>query len=63
MPSVDVEGPPLSLEKKRELVKDVTEALKKAYASFGFIDETMIVRVKENPAENVGIGGILVADK
>jgi 4-oxalocrotonate tautomerase family enzyme len=63
MPSVDVEGPPIDIEKKRELVAEVTKALKRAYKEFGFIDDTMIVRIKENQPQNVGIGGILVIDR
>lgn len=63
MPSVDVEGPPIDIEKKRELVAEVTKALKRAYKEFGFVDDTMIVRIKENQPQNVGIGGILVIDR
>lgn len=62
MPSADIEGPPLTMDRKRILVREVSLALKKAYAEFGFIDETIIVRIKENPPQNVGIGGFLVAD-
>ncbi len=61
MPTITVEGPPMkNVDKKRTLVKEMTIAAAKAY---GFPAETMVVVIKENQPENVGVGGILVADR
>ena len=61
MPNIAVEGPPIAdLNKKRELVKGLTEVAAKVY---GLPPEAMIVVIRENPAENVGIGGQLLADR
>ena len=61
MPSVEVNGPKIeSIEIKRELVKDITDALEKAYK---LRREAYTVVIKENPPENVGSGGILIVDK
>jgi len=61
MPNITFDGPPISdIEKKRALVKAVTEAASQAY---GLPRETMVVVLKENQPENVAIGGILIADR
>ena len=61
MPNISVEGPPLAdLDKKRELVRGMTEVAAKVY---GLPPEAMIVVIRENSAENVGIGGQLLADR
>jgi len=61
MPNISVEGPPLAdLNKKRELVKGMTEVAARVY---GLPPEAMIVVIRENSAENVGIGGQLLADR
>ncbi len=60
MPVITVSGPALSLEKKRELVKDLTEAANKI---MDIPKEAFVVLVSENPQENVGVGGMLLADK
>ena len=60
MPIVTIEGPALQdVNKKRSLVEDVTETVAKAY---DFPASSIIVLLKENTAENVGVGGKLVAD-
>ncbi len=60
MPVVIIEGPHLELDVKRVLVKDVTDALEKAYTfprpAYGII-------IKENASENVANGGELVFDR
>lgn len=60
MPIAKIEGPFISLETKRVLVKEVTDALEKAYkfprAVYGVI-------IKENPPENVANGGELAVDR
>ncbi len=58
MPTVVVEGPPISVEQKRKLVKGVYEV---AFEVYGI--EHIVVLVKENPPENVGIRGKLLADR
>jgi 4-oxalocrotonate tautomerase len=58
MPTVMVEGPPISVEQKRQLVKKLTEAAAEVYRI-----EHITVLIRENPPENVGVGGQLLADR
>ncbi len=61
MPNITVEGPPLKdIEVKRELVREVTDAAEKA---FKLPREVIVVVIKENAPENVGVGGELIADR
>jgi len=61
MPSVIIEGPNIDdIEVKRLLVKEVTDALEKAYK---LPREVYVVLIKENPPENVGVGGKLILDR
>ena len=61
MPSANIEGPKIAdVEKKRVLVRDITDALEKAY---NLPRKVYVVLIKENPPENVGVGGELVIDK
>jgi len=61
MPTITVEGPPIKeLERKRQLVKDITEAAKK---SFGLSKEVIVVVIKENTPDNVSVGGRLIIDR
>jgi len=63
MPNITIDGPPLTdldLETKRTLVKEITDAALKAYR---LPKEAMVVVIKENPPENVGVGGILIVDR
>lgn len=60
MPCITIDGPRLDVAKKRELVRDVTEIAVKVY---GMPKEAMVVILKENLPENVGIGGDLLIDK
>jgi len=60
MPCITIDGPRLELARKRELVREVTEAAVKAY---GLPKEAMVVVLKENLPENVGVGGELLIDK
>ena len=53
-----VEGPPISVEKKRELVKRLTEVASEIYGI-----EHITILIKENPPENVGINGELLLDR
>ena len=58
MPTITVEGPPISIEQKRELVKHLTEAAVEVYRI-----EHITVLIKENAPENVGVSGQLLADR
>lgn len=60
MPAITVQGPRIDdLELKRQLVKMFTDAAVQVYG----IDKVHIfVLIKENPPENVGVGGQLMAD-
>ncbi len=61
MPNAYIDGPKIeSIETKRELVKEVTDAMEKAYK---FPRQAYVVTITENPAENVGVGGVLIADR
>jgi len=60
MPTIIIEGPPIKLETKRRLAKEMAEAAAKVY---GKPKDIMIVLIKENPPENVGVGGELLIDR
>ena len=61
MPNITIEGPVLKdTNRKRALVKDLTEAATQAY---GLPAKTIIVLIKENTQENVGVGGQLLIDR
>ena len=61
MPTITAEGPPIKeLDKKRRLVQEVTEAATKCY---GLPKEVIVVIIKENPPENVGVSGQLLVDR
>jgi 4-oxalocrotonate tautomerase len=58
MPTIMVEGPPISVEQKRELVKRLTEVAVDVYRV-----EHITVLIRENPPKNVGVSGQLLADR
>ena len=61
MPTVVLDGPKIAdKEKKRTLVREITAVASTAYA---LPESTIVVVIKENSPENVGVGGILVADR
>ncbi|MDQ1329063.1 MAG: 4-oxalocrotonate tautomerase [Candidatus Poribacteria bacterium] len=60
MPVITVEGGKIDVEKKRLLVKKLTDAASEVYA---LPKEAIIVLIKENSLENVGSGGVLISDK
>jgi len=61
MPTITAEGPPVEdLDRKRELVRRVTEAAADYYRLPANI---ITVVLKENPPENVGTGGVLLVDR
>lgn len=59
MPNVTVEGPSLSLDKKRELSVEITDTAARVY---GLPREAIVVVIKENPPENVCVGGRMICD-
>ncbi|MCD6318346.1 tautomerase family protein [Candidatus Aerophobetes bacterium] len=58
MPTITVEGPPIKVEQKRELVKKLTDVAVKVYKI-----EHITVLIRENSSENVGINGQLLLDR
>ena len=61
MPSITIEGPKINdIEKKRGLVKELTEAAVKAY---GLPAQVIVVLIKENTPDNVSVGGQLICDR
>jgi 4-oxalocrotonate tautomerase len=61
MPHITIDGPRIQeLDKKRELVATVTDAAVKA---FGLPKGTIVVVIKENLPENVGVAGQLIVDR
>jgi len=58
MPMIMVEGPPLDVERKRQLVKKLTETAVEIYRI-----EHITVLIRENQPENVGVGGQLLVDR
>ncbi|NVM01991.1 MAG: tautomerase family protein [Candidatus Helarchaeota archaeon] len=61
MPSANIQGPPIKdVEIKRILVKEITDALEKAYK---LPRGVFTVLIKENRPENVGVGGELILDR
>jgi 4-oxalocrotonate tautomerase len=60
MPNISIEGPQLAdIEVKRRLVSEMTAAAVRAY---NLAREAIVIVIKENPPENVGVGGKLIAD-
>ena len=60
MPNIFVDGPPLlDLDRKRELVRKITDAAQEAY---GIRRSAFVVIIRENGPENVSVGGTLLAD-
>ena len=60
MPTATIEGPSMDLDRKRSLAVEVTDALEKAY---GLPREVYVVVIKENPPENVSVGGEMICDR
>jgi len=61
MPTATLEGPPIEdIDVKRNLVKEITDALEKAYK---MPKEVFTVVIKENAPNNVGVGGRLIIDR
>lgn len=61
MPTATVEGPSIKdLDTKRQLTKEITDAMEKAY---GLPRQVYVVVIKENPPHNVSVGGEMICDR
>lgn len=61
MPNITIDGPVLEdIGRKRKLVEEMTDAAVKAY---DLPREAIVVLIKENRPENVGVGGKLIVDR
>jgi len=61
MPTITIQGPLIAqLDTRRVLVRELSEAAAKAY---DMPIEKITVLIKENPPENVGVGGELLVDR
>ena len=60
MPVVTFEAACLSVEQKRQLVAEFTET---AVRVIGLPRESIFVFLKENSADNVGVGGVLLSER
>ena len=60
MPIITVEGPKIDVEQKRQLVGKLANTAVEVY---GIAKEHIIVLIRENGPENVGVGGGLLADR
>lgn len=58
MPTIVVNGPPLDVEQKRQLVKGLTDSAIEVYGSI-----PITVLIQENPPDNVGVNGELLVDR
>ena len=59
MPTTIIEGPPLPMNKKRQLVSALTDIISRSYE---WPAENIIVIIHENPDGNVARGGVLRSD-
>jgi 4-oxalocrotonate tautomerase len=60
MPTIFFYGPELEVEKKRELIKDFTEAASKAT---GIDQSAFVVYLRESKPDEVGVGGKLLSER
>ena len=60
MPIINVSGPSLDAEQKRQMARGLTDVAAKVDRRPA---QQIIVVIQENPPENVSIGGTLVADR
>ncbi len=60
MPNITIDGSKIeNIEIKRVLIQEITASIEKAYK---IPKEHIIVVIKENSPENVGVAGKLIAD-
>lgn len=58
MPTITVDGPPLPVEKKRDLARRFTDVAVDVYRI-----EHIVVLIRENRPENVAVDGELICDR
>jgi len=58
MPNIVVDGPPIPIEKKRRLVKELTEVAVDVYGI-----PHIVVLIRENNPDCVGVDGELISDR
>ena len=61
MPTITVEGPPMAVDKKRQLAHGLWEVAAGVFDNIP--PEAIVVVIKENEAENVCVGGELLCDR
>ncbi|MBU2530870.1 MAG: tautomerase family protein [Elusimicrobia bacterium] len=60
MPTANIDGPKIQdTDTKRILVKEITDAMEKAYK---FPRQAYVVVITEREPDNVGVGGKLIVD-
>lgn len=59
MPVIIVESNPISIEKKRKLVKEITKTVSKIYE---LPENTVTILIRELEREDIGTNGKLLAD-
>lgn len=60
MPVIQIDVGKISKEQKTELIKAFTE---KASSILNIPEQAFVVLIRENPEDNVGIGGIPLAER
>ena len=61
MPHIVVNGPPIKdLDKKRVLVKEITDVIQKVYE---VPRQAIVIVIREDSSSNVSSGGTLLSDK
>ncbi|GAB6099345.1 tautomerase family protein [Halanaerocella petrolearia] len=60
MPIINIDGPKLNKEQKKELVKRFTEVASEVTE---IPEQAFVVEINEMPAENVGVGGKLLSER
>jgi len=60
MPIITFDGGKLSKEQKADIVSQFTET---AHKATGIRKEAFVVIIRENEADNIGVGGTLLSDR
>jgi len=60
MPIITFDGGKLTKEQKAQLAKEFTDSAQK---TTGIHREAFVVIIRENEAENIGVGGVLLPDR
>lgn len=60
MPTIQFDGPKMTLEQKKDLVNSFSEAASRVT---GIPKQGFVVYIRENDADNVGVGGELLSER